>query len=163
MKRLVLLAVVAACGPQPEHPKVAETLLRNADLDQSGKVERGEFEQLAFESEGFSPYDLDGDGALNGYELERAFLTASPSDFQDEGRTESHRKYGHPFDRPGGRVKGKTGKGPRGKHPGKAPHGEGHPGHGDPGEGHRGKGKGKGKGKRGKGKSKGPPPDHRPE
>ena len=156
MKRLLVLALVAACGPQPKHPKVAQTLLQSADLDQSGKVERAEFEQLAFPSEGFGPYDLDGDGALDAYELEQAFLTASPSDFQDEGRTESHRKYGHPFERPGGRVKGK---GPRGKHPGKGkgprgkhkgPSGEGHPS------------KGKGKGPRGKG-GKGPPPDRRAE
>jgi len=129
MKRLLLFAVVAGCGPQPEHPEVAEVLLQRADLDGSGEVDRAEFEQLAFPSEGFAPYDLDSDGGLDAYELERAFLTASPSDFQDEGRIEVHRKYGHPFERPGGNVRGKgpRGKGPRGKGPrGRGPRGK-HP------------------------------------
>jgi len=153
MKRAVLAVWAVACGPRPEHPRVAEILLQQADLDGSGAVEPAEFSQLAFPSEGFAPYDLDSNGLLDAYELERAFLSTSPSDFQDEGRMEVHRKYGHPFGRPGGQTEGK---GPRGKGAGgKAPRGKGAGGKAPRGKGPGGKGpRGKGPGGKGPG---GPP------
>ena len=118
-----------ACGPRLEHPEVATRILQAADLDADGTVSPEEFSALSLPRQGFAPYDRNHDRRLDAAELEQAFLSSSPTDFQDEGRRAVHRKYGHPFGRPGegessgrsGRGKGKgKGKGeppPRGKRP----------------------------------------------
>ena len=63
-----------------------------------------EFTALSLPRQGFAPHDTDHDGQLDAVELERAFLSTSPTDFQDEGRRAVHHKYGHPFGGgPGGR------------------------------------------------------------
>ena len=124
---LFAVAVGAAgCGPTPEHPEVAEQLLRRADLDGSGAVDAAEFASLALPDQGFAPFDLDHDGQLDATELERAFLDDNPASFQERGRQGVHRRFGHPFERPGGQVEGR----------GKAGRGGGHRGKGK--RGHRG-------------------------
>ncbi|HCH61516.1 MAG TPA: hypothetical protein DFR83_01845, partial [Deltaproteobacteria bacterium] len=105
------------CGPRLEHPEVATRILAETDQDGDDAISPEEYATLALPRQGFAPLDTNHDRRLDAAELEKAFLTSSPTDFQDEGRRAVHRKYGHPF---GGPVD------------------EGVP---------RGKGKGKGKGK----------------
>ena len=116
-----MVGMLAACGPAPEHPKVAAKILAAADEDGDGSVSPEEFAELSLPRQGFAPLDTNQDRRLDAAELERAFLTVSPTDFQDEGRRAVHRKYGHPFGGPvdgeGGRGKGKG----KGHHRGKGP------------------------------------------
>ncbi len=106
-----LLVLVGACGPRPEHPEVARQLLRAADQNGDGAISSEEFTALSLPRQGFAPHDTDHDGQLDAVELERAFLSTSPTDFQDEGRRAVHHKYGHPF---GGGPGGRKGKRPPG-------------------------------------------------
>ena len=110
--------LLAACGPRPEHPEVARQILSAADQNGDGTISPEEFSALSLPQQGFAPYDMDHDRRLDAVELEKAFLDASPSDFQDEGRRAVHHKYGHPFGRPvdgPGRGKSKGKRAPRAK------------------------------------------------
>jgi hypothetical protein len=122
------------CGRAPDHPEVVAAILVQADQNGDGSIDPDEFSALSLPRQGFAPYDTNHDRRLDAAELEDAFLSASPADFQDEGRRAVHRKYGHPFGQPGGNVEGRRGKRPpRGKGPpppGGPPPGEG----GSPGE-----------------------------
>lgn len=74
---LVTAAVVATGSPQPQAPQAAADLARVLDVDGDG-VDRADYQRVSDGVVAFEVVDLDGDGALGPYELDRILATQSP-------------------------------------------------------------------------------------
>lgn len=63
--------------PEPLWPTVTVEIMRRADVDKDGRVSAAEYSRL--DSEGsVADWDVNADGSLSPYEVERSFTTADP-------------------------------------------------------------------------------------
>lgn len=70
---------VPVADPPLRYPDVTAAILARVDFDKSGFVDGEEYGKVGLEDVPFDHFDLNADGRLSPYEVEKSFLEESPS------------------------------------------------------------------------------------